>query len=90
VIDVTVRLRSARGLGRLEEAPVSVGLAQESRKNVLAVPVNALVARRGGGYGVELANRRIVPVRTGLFAGGYVEISGSGIRPGTRVVVPDA
>jgi Putative peptidoglycan binding domain len=91
VIDVTVRLRSARGLGRLDEAPVSVGLAQESRRNVLAVPVNALVARRGGGYGVELAaGRRIVPVRTGLFAGGYVEVAGSGIREGMRVVVPDA
>jgi hypothetical protein len=91
VIDVTVRLRSARGLGRLDEAPVSVGLAQESRRNVLAVPVTALVARRGGGYGVELAaGRRIVPVRTGLFAGGYVEVAGSGISEGARVVVPDA
>jgi peptidoglycan hydrolase-like protein with peptidoglycan-binding domain len=91
VIDVTVRLSSKRGLGRLDEAPVSVGLAQESRKNVLAVPVEALVARRGGGYGVELAaGRRIVPVETGLFAGGYVEVSGSAIREGTRVVVPDA
>jgi peptidoglycan hydrolase-like protein with peptidoglycan-binding domain len=91
VIDVTIRLRSARGLGRLDEAPVSVGLAQESRRNVLAVPVDALLARRGGGYGVELAaDRRIVPVRTGLFADGYVEVSGRGIRAGTRVVVPDA
>jgi putative peptidoglycan binding protein len=91
VIDVTVRLSSKRGLGRLDEAPVSVGLAQESRRNVLAVPVEALVARRGGGYGVELAaGRRIVPVETGLFAGGYVEVSGSGIGEGTRVVVPDA
>jgi hypothetical protein len=91
VIDVTVRLTSKRRLGRLDEAPVSVGLAQESRRNVLSVPVEALVARRGGGYGVELATgRRIVPVETGLFAGGYVEVSGSGIREGTRVVVPDA
>jgi peptidoglycan hydrolase-like protein with peptidoglycan-binding domain len=91
VIDVTVRLLSARGLGRLDEAPVSVGLAQESRKHVLSVPVEALVARRGSGYGVELAGgRRVVPVETGLFAGGYVEIEGSGIREGTRVVVPDA
>jgi peptidoglycan hydrolase-like protein with peptidoglycan-binding domain len=91
VIDVTVELRSDRGVGRLDEAPVSVGLAKESRRHVLAVPVNALVARRGGGYGVELAaTRHIVPVDTGLFAGGYVEVSGAAIREGTRVVVPSA
>ena len=89
VIDVTIELRSTRGAGRLDEAPVSVGLAQETRREVLAVPVNALVARRGGGYGVELAgSRRIVPVRAGLFADGYVEVSGGSIREGTRVVVP--
>jgi hypothetical protein len=52
--------------------------------------VNALVALRGGGYGVELAgSRRIVPVDAGMFADGFVEISGSGIRTGTRVTVPD-
>jgi peptidoglycan hydrolase-like protein with peptidoglycan-binding domain len=90
VIDVTVELRGKRRLGRYDEAPVSVGLAQDSRRNVLAVPVNALVALRGGGYGVELAgSRRIVPVDAGMFADGLVEISGSGIRAGTRVVVPD-
>jgi len=90
VIDVTIELRSGRRLGRLDEAPVGVGLAQQSRRNVLAVPVEALVARRGGGYGVELAgSRRIVPVRAGMFADGYVQVSGEGIREGTRVVVPN-
>jgi multidrug efflux system membrane fusion protein len=89
VIDVTIELRSKRGIGRLDEAPVGVGLAQETRRHVLAVPVNAIVARRGGGYGVELAaGRRIVPVQAGLFADGYVEVSGPAIREGTRVVVP--
>jgi peptidoglycan hydrolase-like protein with peptidoglycan-binding domain len=89
VIDVTVELRSKRGIGRLDEAPVGVGLAEQSRRHVLSVPVNALLARRGGGYGVELAaSHRIVGVEAGLFAGGYVEVSGSGIREGTRVVVP--
>jgi peptidoglycan hydrolase-like protein with peptidoglycan-binding domain len=90
VIDVTIELRSNRRLGRLDEAPVGVGLAQQSRRNVLAVPVAALLARRGGGYGVELAgSRRIVPVRVGMFADGYVQISGARIREGTRVVAPD-
>jgi putative peptidoglycan binding protein len=90
VIDVTIELRSSRRLGRLDEAPVGVGLAQQSRRNVLAVPVEALVARRGGGYGIELTgSRRIVPVRPGMFADGYVQLSGAGIREGTRVVVPD-
>jgi peptidoglycan hydrolase-like protein with peptidoglycan-binding domain len=89
VVDVTVRLRSTKGAGRLDEAPVGVGLAQESRRDVLAVPVGALVARQGGGYGVELAEAdRVVPVEAGLFADGYVEVSGSAIREGTRVVVP--
>jgi peptidoglycan hydrolase-like protein with peptidoglycan-binding domain len=89
VIDVTVELSKKRRLGRYDEAPVSVGLAQESRRNVLAVPVDALVARRGGGYGVELAaSRRIVPVDAGMFADGFVEISGTAIRSGMRVVVP--
>jgi membrane fusion protein, multidrug efflux system len=89
VIDLTIELRSKRGIGRLDEAPVGVGLAQESRRHVLAVPVTALVARRGGGYGLELAgSHRIVPVQAGLFADGYVEVSGGAVREGTRVVVP--
>ena len=89
VIDVTVELRSKRGIGRLDEAPVGVGLAEQSRRHVLSVPVNALLARRGGGYGVELAeSHRIVAVEAGLFAGGYVEVSGPAVREGTRVVVP--
>jgi putative peptidoglycan binding protein len=89
VIDVTVALRSDKGIGHLDEAPVGVGLAQQARRHVLSVPVNALLARRGGGYGVELADsHRIVPVEAGLFADGYVEVSGRAVGEGTRVVVP--
>lgn len=89
VIDVSVVLRSARGLGRFDQAPVSVALASERRRNALVVPVEALLARRGGGYALELArSHRLVPVRTGLFADGLVAVSGSGIDAGTRVAVP--
>jgi peptidoglycan hydrolase-like protein with peptidoglycan-binding domain len=89
VIDVTVVLRSDRGIGRLDEAPVGVGLAEQARRHVLSVPVNALLARRGGGYAVELAgSHRLAPVEAGLFADGYVEVSGRAVSEGTRVVVP--
>jgi peptidoglycan hydrolase-like protein with peptidoglycan-binding domain len=90
VIDVTVRLGRTRGTGRLDQAPVTVGIARESRKRVLAAPVTALLARAGGGYAVEVVergSRRTVPVETGLFADGLVEISGRGISDGTRVAV---
>jgi peptidoglycan hydrolase-like protein with peptidoglycan-binding domain len=90
VIDVTVVLRSTRGLGRLDQAPVSVAIASERRRNALVAPVNALVARPGGGYAVELAaSGRLTRVRPGMFADGLVEISGREIREGVRVVVPE-
>jgi multidrug efflux pump subunit AcrA (membrane-fusion protein) len=78
-------------VGRLDEAPVTVGIARETRRGVLAVPVTALLARSGGGYAVEVVAagaRRRVPVETGLFADGHVEVSGRGISEGTRVAVP--
>jgi hypothetical protein len=90
VVDVSVALRRARDIGRFDQAPVSVALASERRRNALVVPVEALLARRGGGYAVELAgSHRLVAVRTGLFADGLVAVSGHGIRPGTRVAVPE-
>jgi peptidoglycan hydrolase-like protein with peptidoglycan-binding domain len=90
VIDVSIALRSARGIRRFDQAPVSVALASKKRRNALVVPVNALLARRGGGYAVELAaSGRLVPVRTGLFADGLVAVAGRGIHPGTGVAVPE-
>jgi hypothetical protein len=84
-ITVTIRLTSKRGLGRLDAAPVSVELARARRHHVLAVPVTALIATRNGGYAVDTGSR-LIPVTPGLFAGGYVEVSG--VRAGTKVTVP--
>ena len=92
VVDLSIMLRSRRGVSRLDQAPVTVGIAQDTRRRVLAVPITALLARAGGGYGVEVVRaerRRIVAVETGLFAGGLVEISARGIRPGTKVAIPE-
>jgi hypothetical protein len=61
---------------------------------VLAVPVNALVALAGGGYAVEEVDasgvHKLVAVSVGLFddAAGMVQVSGSGLAAGQRVVVP--
>lgn len=76
--------------GRLDEAPVSVELESERRKGVLSVPVEALLALREGGFGVEVvdASRHLVPVEVGAFGGGRVEVAGSGLREGTKVGVP--
>ncbi|MGH2909237.1 MAG: hypothetical protein ACRDK8_08080 [Solirubrobacteraceae bacterium] len=59
-------------------------------KNVLAVPVTALVARAHGRYAVETtAGHHLIPVTLGLFddAAGLVQITGSGLRIGQQVVV---
>ncbi|WP_346043902.1 peptidoglycan-binding protein [Actinomadura chokoriensis] len=75
--------------GRLDEAPVSVELESERRKDVLSVPVEALLALREGGFGVEVvdgAKRSLVPVQVGAFGGGRVEVSG--VREGAKVGVP--
>ena len=84
-ISVIVHLTSHRGLGRLDAAPVSVELARARRHHVLAVPVTALIATKGGGYAVD-DGTRLIPITPGLFAGGYVQVSG--VRAGTKVTVP--
>lgn len=91
VIEVVVTLDDPAAAGNVDEAPVKVGFVSGSRKGVLAVPVNALLALREGGYGVRVVEgttNRIVPVTTGLFAKGMVEVSGEGLAEGQRVEVP--
>jgi peptidoglycan hydrolase-like protein with peptidoglycan-binding domain len=88
-IEVTIALRGRAGRGTgLDQAPVDVGFAVEQREDVLAVPVTALLAR-GGGFAVETAGGRLVPVEPGLYAEDYVEVSGSGLREGMRVVTAE-
>jgi peptidoglycan hydrolase-like protein with peptidoglycan-binding domain len=87
-VGLTVALRDRRR-GRLDGAPVTLSLATGSTKGVLAVPVTALVATGAAAYAVELSgSRRLVPVRLGAFADGWVQVSGAALAEGARVVVP--
>ncbi|MCT9112514.1 peptidoglycan-binding protein [Streptomyces mirabilis] len=85
-LTVTVSVSDTPALQRLDAAPVEVAFTARTRKGVLAVPVEALLALSGGGYAVQLPGGRLIAVETGLFARGMVEISGAGLRPGLSVV----
>jgi hypothetical protein len=88
---ISVTLALDRRVARLDKAPVSVELAKNIRRNVLAVSATALVATAGGGYAVnaiERSRRIELAVTPGLFANGYVEIEGAGIHAGLAVAEP--
>jgi len=93
-VPVTIRPTDPTATGSLDQAPVLVAITERIVHNVLAVPVNALLALAGGGYAVEVANadgtRHLVPVSPGLFddAAGLVQVTGSGLAAGQHVVVP--
>jgi hypothetical protein len=87
-IPVEITLGHPKAAGRLDGAPVTVGFTSATRKGVLAVPVNALLAAADGTYAVEAVPGGMIPVRLGLFADGKVEVSGTGLTEGMRVGVP--
>lgn len=93
-IEVDVTPDHPAETGRLDKAPVDVSITTETVENVLVVPVNALLALAAGGYAVETVNavgaRQLVAVTVGLFddADGLVQVDGSGLRAGQRIVVP--
>ena len=87
-VDATVALRSP--VDEPDGTPVTVRVAVDVRRRVLAVPVTALLSTSGGDRSLEVVEAggatRVVAVRTGLYAGGYVEVAAAGIHDGTKVV----
>lgn len=75
------------GAGRPAGTPVDVEFPGTTHKDVLSVPIGALLALDGGRYGVRLTDGRTIPVTLGLFTDGRVEVSGTGLADGVRVLV---
>ncbi|MGX1853400.1 efflux RND transporter periplasmic adaptor subunit [Streptomyces sp. NPDC055299] len=88
-VEVEVTLDGGAKPGQKDQqGTLSVKFVSESRKNVLTVPVDAVVALREGGYGLEVvqgATSHMVPVTTGLSADGRIEVSGPGLAEGMKV-----
>jgi hypothetical protein len=84
-VNVTITADNPADVADLAAAPVQVTFTTSGKDNVLAVPVTALLALRGGGYALQLPNGKLVAVQTGLFANGEVEVSGPGVTEGLRV-----
>ena len=92
-VTVTITLDSTPPGATLDQAPVNVNITTQRADNVLAVPVNALLALEGGGFGVDVVTgttNRLVGVTTGLYSDTLVQISSSGITAGMRVEVPSS
>jgi peptidoglycan hydrolase-like protein with peptidoglycan-binding domain len=90
-VEVIVTVADQAALGTLDSAPVQLTLVASEHKDVLTVPVGALVALAEGGYGVQVVEgprTRYLAVHTGMFADGKVEVSGDGIAEGVVVGVP--
>ncbi|MET8755989.1 peptidoglycan-binding domain-containing protein [Streptomyces sp. NPDC004667] len=91
-VEVVLDAGGAAVSGEDAKVTASVKFVSESRKNVLAVPVEAVVALRGdgGGYGLQIVTgntTKMVRVETGMTADGRIEVSGADIEAGQKVGV---
>ncbi len=91
-VGIPVRL-TADGLDTLDGLSVEIRVAEVAAQGATAVPADALLALAEGGYAVEAPDEtsprgtRLVKVDVGMFADGWVQVTGD-IAPGDQVVVP--
>ena len=93
-ITVLVNPTVPAATGNWDQASVDVTITTGTVTDALIVPVAALRAQPSGGYGVEVVDadgvHRLIGVHLGLFddAQGLVQVSGTRLTVGQRVVVP--
>ena len=90
-LPVSITLDDPTAAGGLDEAPVTVTVTDKTVRNVLAVPITALVALSEGGYAVYVmhgGSRQLTAVTPGLFASTLVQVTSAGLHAGDIVEVP--
>jgi multidrug efflux pump subunit AcrA (membrane-fusion protein) len=89
-VPVTVALDRPGDARGLDQVPVQVAITDTVHRNVLAVPIGALLALANGGYAVavdEGGTRTLIAVTPGVFDGNRVEVASPQLQPGMRVEV---
>lgn len=95
-VDLDITPTDGEATGNLDAAPVEVSITTASADHALVVPVAALLAVGGGGYGVDVIAgdgvHHLEAVTLGLFddAHGLVQITGSTVHAGEKVAVASA
>ncbi len=90
-LPVIIALDNPAAAQGLDQAPVTVNVTDQTVTNVLAVPITALIALAGGGYGVYIVDgstRHLVGVKPGLFASTLVQVTSTSLKAGDHVQVP--
>jgi hypothetical protein len=91
-LEVSVAMEGDLSLPEWTGATVTVSITKKLVENILSVPVISLLALLDGGYAVEVLESgsitRLVPVETGIYADGWVEVTGQGLEAGIEVVMP--
>jgi hypothetical protein len=81
------------------QIPVTLRVVAQEEKKAFVVPVSALLALAEGGFGLEVIDTpatatnstpatHLIGVKTGLFADGFVTVTGKDLKNGLTVVVP--
>jgi len=91
-VSVAITPTDPAATGRVDQAPVSVAITEGTAHDALAVPVSALLARPDSRYAVEVITgdaHQLIEVTPGVYDTSQllVQVSGSGLHQGQRVVV---
>ena len=85
-LTITLVLNQPSKLKQVDSADLQVSFRAQTHKQVLTVPISALLALQEGGYALQTPAGALIAVKTGIFADGQVEVSGTGINEGMTVV----